>query len=83
MFFSVLADEFDSHHVEQLPLCIRFVDDDNDIRDEFLEFGQSKRTDGKSIAEEIYDKLKKVGLDVNNCQGQRYDNAADIYHLKL
>ena len=52
-FFSILADEIESHHVKQLLLCIRFVDDKNNIRDEFLEFGVYKQIDGKSIAEEI------------------------------
>ena len=77
-FFSVLADEVESHHVEQLPLCTRFVDDNDNTREEFLEFGQCKRIDGKSIAEEILYILKKVGLDVNNCRGQRYDGAANM-----
>ena len=76
-FFLILADEVKSHHVEQLPLCIRFVDDDNNIREEVLEFGQCKWIDGKSIAEEILYILKKVGLDVNNCWGQDYDGAAN------
>ena len=78
MFFSILADEVKFHHVEQLPLCIRFVDDDNNIGEELLEFGQCKRIDRKSIAEEILYILKKVGLDVNNCRGQEYDGAANI-----
>ena len=77
-FFSILADEIESRLVEQLPLCIRFVDDDGNIREEFLEFGQCKRIDGKSIAEEILYILKKVGLDVNNCRGQGYDGAANM-----
>ena len=33
-FFSKLADEVESHKVEQLPICIRFVDKNNNIRDE-------------------------------------------------
>ena len=77
-FFSILADEIESHHFGQLPLFIRFADDDNNIREEFLEFGQCKRIDGKSIAEEILYILKKVGLDVNNCRGQGYDGAANM-----
>ena len=76
--FSILADQVESQHVEQLPLCIRFVDDDDNIREEFLECGQCKRIDGKSIAEEILYVLKKVGLDVNNCRGQGYDGAANM-----
>ena len=78
MFFSILADEAESHHVEQLPLCLRFVDDDDNIREVFLEFGQCKRIDGKSIAEEILHILKKVGLDVNNCRRKGYDGAANM-----
>ena len=70
-FFPILTDEVESHHVKQLPLCIRFVDDDNNKRGEFLEFGQCKRIDGKSTAEEMLYILKKVGSDVNNCSGPR------------
>ena len=77
-FFSILADEVKSHHVEQLPLCIRFVVDGNNIREEFLEFGQCKRIDGKPIAEEILYILKKIGLNVNNCRGQGYDGTANM-----
>ena len=77
-FFSILADEVEDCHAEQLPLCIRFVYDDNNIREEFLEFGQCKRIDGKSIAEEILYILKNVDLDVNNWRGQGYDGATNM-----
>ena len=53
-FFSIQADEVESHHVEQLPLCIRFVDDDDNIREEFLEFGQCKRIDGNPLLRKSY-----------------------------
>ena len=33
--FTILADELDSHHVEQLPISVRFVDKSNDVREEF------------------------------------------------
>ena len=36
-FFTILAGEVESHHVEQLPICVRFVDKSNDISQEFLE----------------------------------------------
>ena len=45
-FFSILADEVESHHVEQLPICVRFVDKSNDIREEFLEFGRCTQVNG-------------------------------------
>ena len=77
-FFLILADEVKTHHVEQLPLCIRFVDDDDNIKEEFLEFGQCKWIDRKSIAEEILCILEKVGLNVNICWDQGYDGAANM-----
>ena len=35
-FFIILADEVESHFVEQLPICVRLVDKSNDICKEFL-----------------------------------------------
>ena len=34
-YFSILADEVASHNVEHLPLCLRFVDANCDIREDF------------------------------------------------
>ena len=77
-FFLILVDEVKSHHVEQFPLCIRFVDDDDNIKEEFLEFGQCKWIDRKSIAKEILCILEKVGLNVNICWDQGHDGAANM-----
>ena len=77
-FFSILADEVGNHHVEQLPICIRFVDAKSSIREEFLEFGRCKRLNGEVIAKEIRRILKKAGLDISNCHGQGYDSAANM-----
>ena len=35
-FFSVIADEVSSHNIEHLPVCLRFVDKDCNIRKEFI-----------------------------------------------
>ena len=37
-FYSILADEVSYHNVEQMPLCVPFVDKDCNICEEFLEF---------------------------------------------
>ena len=39
-FFSILADEVESHKSEQFPIWIRFMDKNNNIREEFLELGR-------------------------------------------
>ena len=77
-FYSILADEVENHHVEQLPLCIRFVDANHDIREEFLEFGVCKRITGEAIANEILHLIGTAGLDISNCRGQGYDGAANM-----
>ena len=66
-FFSKLADEVESHKVEQLPICIWFVDKNNNIRDKFLEFGRCEQLSGKVIANEIIRVLEKSNLDIKNC----------------
>ena len=38
--FNTLADEVESHKFELLPISIRFVDKNNNIREELLEFGR-------------------------------------------
>ena len=63
--------------VEQLPICIRFVDANSSI-EEFLEFGRCKRLNGEAIAKEILRVLKKAGLDISHCRGQGYDGAANM-----
>ena len=68
--FSKIADEVESHKVEQLPICIRFVDKNNNIREEFLEFGRCEQLSGKVIANEIIRVLEKSNLDIKNCRGQ-------------
>ena len=77
-FFSILADEVESHHVEQLPLCIRFLDQGNNIREESVEFGKCEHVNGEAIANEIVRLLEKANLDVKNCRGQGYDGASSM-----
>lgn len=37
-FYAILADEMTSHNVEHLAICDRFVDNVNQVREEFLTF---------------------------------------------
>ena len=69
-FFTTLADEVKSHHVEQLPLCIRFIDDKKNKREEILEFGKCTRVTGEAIANQIIHIIEKAGLDIKDCCGQ-------------
>ena len=37
-FFSIMVDEITSFNKEYMPVCVRFVDSNNEIREEFLKF---------------------------------------------
>ena len=65
-FFSILANEVRSHHVEQLPICVRFVNKSDDISEQFLEFGRCTHVDDKAISNEILRIIKKADLDIMN-----------------
>ena len=77
-FFTILADEVESHHVEQPPICVRFVDKSTDIREEFLEFGRCTQVNGEAISNENLRIIKKADLDIMNCRGQGYDGASNM-----
>ena len=59
-----MADEVQSHHTEQLPICLRFVDKECNIREEFLEFGKCEQTNGESVFREIMRIIEKNNLNI-------------------
>ena len=65
-YFTVLADEITSHNKEILALYIRFVDINNEIREEFLPIMELKRTTGVFVGREIVHCLDELGLYVQN-----------------
>ena len=82
-FFAVMADEVTSHNREQLALCVRFVDKDNNIREEFVQFKKVERITGKYLADVIINTLKSLGLEIKNLRGQGYDGAANMSSPKV
>ena len=74
-FYSVPADEVSCHNIEQMPLCVHFVDNDYNICEEFLEFLALKRVTGVAIATAILGKLKDAQLPVEDMRGQGYNGA--------
>lgn len=47
-YYSIMADEVTSHNNEQLAFCVRFVDENSSIREEFLSFLKVDRITGDS-----------------------------------
>ena len=77
-FFIIFADEVESHHDEQLPICVRFVDKSNDKSEEFLEIGRCTQINGEAISTEILRIIKKADLYIMNCCSQGYHRVSNM-----
>ena len=49
-FFSVMADEVSIHNVEHMPICLHFVDEKCNIREDFLAFVRLERVRAGDIS---------------------------------
>lgn len=78
--FSILADETtDIGGIEQLSLCVRYVDKENfNITEQFLQFIPVHDLTGKAIATTILDQLQSMKVDIKKLRGQGYDGAASM-----
>ncbi len=76
--YTVLADEVTSHNVELMPMCVRFVDKDLNIREELLEICTLPRITGRHIATVIKDVLSHLSIEIADCRGQGYDGASNM-----
>ena len=64
-FHSVLADEVTFHNVEHLPICVRFVDRDFNIREELVALLKLARVRAVDIADAITETLTNLGLSLH------------------
>jgi len=79
-FFTILGDEVtDCSNLEQLSIiAVRFVDGNEDIREEFLDFVTMERITGAALSTAILTRLESWGIDIKNCRGQGYDGASNM-----
>ena len=62
-----------------LSFCLRFVNSNNDIREEFLKFIEcDEGVTSSDFFEAVTNTLSELGLDLMNCRGQGYDGAGGI-----
>jgi hypothetical protein len=72
-----LADETqDISTTEQISLCVRYVNREYEVCEEFLGFTKVSKMDAESIADAIVTTVKQWGLDMSCLVGQGYDGAA-------
>ena len=78
-FFSILADEVsDVSAKEQMPIVLRFIDSEANIREEFVKFVYLDGTSGQQIADGIKKEIREMGLDMVNCREQGYHGAGNM-----
>ena len=76
--YSIIVDEATSHNKEKLSFCIRFVDGDRNIREEFIEFVSVIRTSEEALASALLRCLENLGLPVEDIRGHGYDGTSSM-----
>lgn len=81
-YFSVLLDcTPDMSHQEQMSLILRFVNMtslDVTVEEHFIDFIPINDQTGKGLSNALLAELEALGLDINDCRGQGYDNGANM-----
>ena len=78
-FSSLVADEgTDISNIEQLSLCIRSVDDNFEVSEDFVGFYELSNIKSETIVNSIQDILIRCQLSLGNCRGQTYDGASNM-----
>ena len=81
-FHAVMADEVISMNDELLCICFRYVDDQKDIREVFLQFLELERITGSHIGAALLSFYKSSGIDIGQCRSQYYDEALNMQSEK-
>ena len=77
--FSVIMDGTqDISGTEQESICLRYIDENLDVHEEFVGLYEASSTTGESLAKIIFDVLLRLNLSLSNLRGQAYDGAANM-----
>jgi hypothetical protein len=78
-WYSLIVDETTDVSVkEQVSLCLRYVNHDFNVFEDFAGFYETAHTDAKTLVEVKEDVLLRLGLSLDNCRGQCYDGASNM-----
>ncbi|XP_004208422.1 zinc finger MYM-type protein 1-like [Hydra vulgaris] len=84
IYFTVIVDGTpDTSHTEQITFVIRFLLYEKEtncwqIKERFLCVEAFEKKKGLDIAKLITDVIARLGLDIQNCRGQGYDNKSNM-----
>jgi hypothetical protein len=78
-YFSFSVDSTpDITHNDQLSFAVRYVGRNGTPYERFLTFLQNVGHKSEDMAIAVFDILKTFGVDIHDCRGQSYDNAANM-----
>ena len=78
-FFSIICDQYtDISNNEQLPICIRWVDEQLEAHEDFFGFYNIPDIGAETIVSAVKDVLLKLQLPLVNCGGQCYDGTSNM-----
>jgi hypothetical protein len=79
-YFSVSVDSTpDISHVDQLTIVLRYVSPKHhEAVERFLGFVELESHTGEALANILLAFLQKIDVNIQNCRGQSYDNAANM-----
>ena len=81
--YTILADESaDVSNKEQVVVCIRWVDDELCVHDEFIVIKPVERTCAEDIIKVLCETLKDMHLRIDDCRGRCYDGASTMSGAK-
>ena len=79
LYYSIIVDSTpDLSHVDQLTFILRFVDKKGEIKERFFGFLQIENHDSAYLEKVVLQSLNDLCIDIKNCRGQTYDNAANM-----
>ena len=78
-YFSFSVDSTpDITHNDQLTFTIRYIKHDAQPIERFLKFVSTSSHTGLHLFDCITSTFQGLGIDINNCRGQTYDNASNV-----
>ncbi|MCG8044914.1 MAG: DUF4371 domain-containing protein [Candidatus Thiodiazotropha endolucinida] len=78
-YFAILADETtDKSNREQLVVCLRWIDENLKVNEDFVGLYSIDDTKADTIAHAIKDVLVRLNISMLKCRGQTYDGASSM-----
>ena len=82
-FFATICDEYtDISNKEQLTLCLRWIDESFEVKEDFFGFYELENIKSDTIVAAIRDILLRTQISLDNCRGQCYDGASNMLGKK-